>query len=153
MLFGETLRLGDLLQVLRRLLLVAGPADGCEPFRVVRVIGFLAQCEGRAVVEHKEPDDQPGAAVRLLSEHDLGPKAAGKDAPLAAGERMVAQHRCPPQTSAAGSAAPFGFAGGLAWLKAISSSGSAPISVALARKAASSAARASSSSALRRGSA
>jgi hypothetical protein len=78
-----------------------------------------------------------------LAQHDLGPEPTGNDAPLAMAERMFALHRCTPQPGAAGSAPPFGLARGLAWSKASRSSGSAPISVALARKAASSAARAS----------
>jgi hypothetical protein len=72
---GEALGFGDLFQVLGRLALVAGEAYRCQPLRVVGVLVFVAQAERRPVIEDKEAEDEPGAAIRtaaLLAQHDLG---------------------------------------------------------------------------------
>jgi hypothetical protein len=83
---GQALGFGDLLQVLWRLALVAREADGGQPLRVVGVLVFVAQAERRAVIEDKEAEDQPGAAIRtaaLLAQHDLSLEPLGQGSSVA----------------------------------------------------------------------
>ena len=65
--FSEALRLGDRLDVLRRFLLVASPADCSETARVVHVVLLFAQGEGRAVFEDEKAEDQACAAVGAVT--------------------------------------------------------------------------------------
>ena len=54
---GEALCSGDVFEVPRGLLLVAGPADRGEPLGSVDVIVGLTQGERRPVVVNEEPKD------------------------------------------------------------------------------------------------
>jgi hypothetical protein len=83
---GQALGFGDLLQVLWRLAFMACQADGGQPLRVVRVLVFVAQAERRAVIEDKEAEDEPGAAIgtaAVLAQHDLGFEPLGQGSSVA----------------------------------------------------------------------
>src|SRR5829696_9186584 len=95
MLVGEAFRPGDVFHVLRRFLLVAGPADRRQAIWIVCFVACVAQRKGRAVIENDEADDEPCPAVGtapLLAQHDLGADPPRDRAPLRAEEWPSALH-------------------------------------------------------------
>jgi hypothetical protein len=84
---GEPLGARDLLHVARRFQLMTLGTNRSKSVGVVRVIAFVTEGEGRAVVEDKEAQDQSRAAVEatpVLTQQDLGPKPPGQETPLTA---------------------------------------------------------------------
>ena len=95
---GQAVRLSDRLQVARGLRLVACPTDGGQTIRIIRVGVRVAQRKGRAMVEDKEAEDQPRAAIRtpaVLPQKDLGTQPIRQKSPAASIKGQFAIHDFP----------------------------------------------------------